>query len=155
MLGQIIILKRCFKAYQFLQIPLSFIFGWFTDLGLLIVDGIPTDRYFTKLLMVIIGVVVLGFGISLSVIADVIMNAGEAFVKAISDTAKKKFSDIKLLFDITSVSASIILSLLFFNMKVVGAREGTIIAAIFTGLTVKLFVYALKDRITPILTVKN
>lgn len=62
-----------------------------------------------------------------TVIADVIINAGEAFVKAISDTAKKKFSDIKLLFDITSVSASIILSLLFFDMKVVGAREGILL----------------------------
>lgn len=34
-------------------------------------------------------------GISLSVIADVIMNSGEAFVKAVSDTIDKKFGNVK------------------------------------------------------------
>lgn len=35
------------------------------------------------------GVVILGFGITLSVIANVIMNAGEAFVKAVSEKYTK------------------------------------------------------------------
>lgn len=48
-----------------------------------------------RLIMVIIGIVILGFGISLSVIADVIMNSGEAFVKAVSDTIDKKFGNVK------------------------------------------------------------
>lgn len=39
--------------------------------------------------MTLAGVVVLGFGVSLSVIANVIMNSGEAFVKALSDRMKK------------------------------------------------------------------
>lgn len=30
-LGQVIILRRRFKLIQLLQIPLSFVFGWFTD----------------------------------------------------------------------------------------------------------------------------
>ena len=74
--GQIIILRKCFKPIQLLQIPLSFLFGWFTDLGMLIVSPIPINSYFVRLAMVIAGIVILSFGISLSVIANVIMNSG-------------------------------------------------------------------------------
>lgn len=82
-LGQIIILRKKFQPIQFLQIPLSFLFGWFTDIGMKIVSVIPLPHYTVRLLMVLIGVVILGFGVALSVIGNVIMNSGEAFVKAI------------------------------------------------------------------------
>ena len=32
--GQILILRRRFRPVQLLQVPLSFLFGWFTDLGM-------------------------------------------------------------------------------------------------------------------------
>ena len=72
-LGQILILRKNFQPIQFLQIPLSFLFGWFTDLGMKIVDPIPVNSYPLRLLMIVIGVVVLSFGVALSVIANVIM----------------------------------------------------------------------------------
>ena len=37
-LGQILILGRKFRPIQFLQVPLSFLFGWFTDLGMWMVS---------------------------------------------------------------------------------------------------------------------
>ena len=89
-LGQIIILRKKFQPIQLLQIPLSFLFGFFTDLCMKIVAPIPVDAYPVRLLMIIIGVVILAFGIALSVIANVIMNSGEAFVKAIADTTKER-----------------------------------------------------------------
>ena len=33
---QILVLRKKFKPIQLLQLPLSFVFGWFTDLGLLL-----------------------------------------------------------------------------------------------------------------------
>lgn len=138
-LGQIIILRKKFKLIQLLQIPLSFIFGWFTDLGMKIVSAIPADTYPVRLTLVFTGICILGFGISLSVIANVIMNSGEAFVKAISDTANKNFGNIKIVFDILCVILSIILSLLFFHFRIVGTREGTVISALLTGIVVKFF----------------
>ena len=86
-LGQIIILRKKFQLIQLLQIPLSFLFGYFTDFGLWLVGFIPAESYIMRLVMVIVGIVILGFGVSLSVSANVIMNSGEAFVKAIADTA--------------------------------------------------------------------
>ena len=151
-LGQIIILRKKFQLIQLLQVPLSFLFGYFTDLGMWFVSFIPVNTYIIRIFMVISGVAVLGFGISLAVIANVIMNAGEAFVKAISDTLNKNFGNIKICFDIFCVVLSILLSLLFFNGAVVGTREGTIISAFLTGVFVKLFTKLLSLPVTKLLT---
>lgn len=138
-LGQILILRKKFKPIQLLQIPLSFLFGYFTDFGLWLVGFIPAESYIMRLVMVFIGIVILGFGVSLSVSANVIMNSGEAFVKAISDTTNKNFGNVKIAFDLSCVVLALILSLLFFDFTIVGIREGTIISALCTGLVVKLF----------------
>ena len=116
-LGQILLLQKNFQLIQLLQIPLSFLFGWFTDLGMYLVASFPVTNYFLRLIMVLLGIIILGFGISLSVIANVIMNSGEAFVKAVSDTTKKNFGNIKIGFDILCVILSILLSLFFFDSK--------------------------------------
>lgn len=150
--GQIMMLRKKFQLIQFLQIPVSFLFGWFTDLGMIIVSAIPADNYILRLIMVFIGIVILGFGISLSVIANVIMNSGEAFVKALSDTCRKDFGYVKIGFDITCVILALLLSLIFFNFTIVGTREGTIISALFTGIVVKFFNKQLESPLNHILT---
>ena len=152
--GQIVILRKDFKPIQLLQVPLSFLFGWFTDLGLLIVSFIPANTYPLRLAMVFIGIVILGFGISLAVIANVIMNSGEAFVKAVSDKSKKEFGNVKIAFDIFCVILALVLSLLFFDFTVVGIREGTVIAAVLTGFVVKLFTKLLQKPLDKILSQK-
>ncbi len=149
--GQVVILRKNFRPLQLLQVPLSFLFGWFTDLGMWIVSFLPADIYPVRLLMVILGIVILGFGISLSVIANVIMNSGEAFVKALSDKIQKDFGNVKIAFDITCVVLSLILSLIFFNFSIVGTREGTIISAFLTGVVVKFFSRRLKQPLDRIL----
>ena len=150
--GQVIILRRDFKLIELLQLPLSFLFGWFTDLGMVFVSLIPVDTYFARLLMIIIGTLVLSFGISLSVIANVIMNSGEAFVRAVSDKMHKEFGYVKIGFDIFCVLLAVTLSLIFFDLTVVGVREGTVIAAIFTGIIVKFFGSILKNPLDRFLT---
>ena len=105
-----------------------------------------------RLLLVVIGTVILGLGITLCVIANVIMNSGEAFVKAISDTIHKNFGSIKIFFDVACVILAVILSLIFFDFKIVGTREGTVIAALCTGLVVKFFSKLLHDPATKLLT---
>ena len=152
--GQVLILRKNFKLIHLLQIPVSFLFAYFTDFGSWIVSSIPADSYAIRLIMVILGVVILGFGIALSVIANVIMNSGEAFVKAISDAGNKNFGNIKIAFDISCVVLAVILSLLFFEFEIVGTREGTIISAVFTGVAVKFFIKIFKTPLESIL-VKN
>lgn len=143
-LGQILMLGKKFQIIQLLQIPLSFLFGYFTDFGMWCVSILPADNYIARIFLVICGVIILGLGVSLSVTANVIMNSGEAFVKVISDKTNKDFGSIKIGFDIFCVIASVLLSVLFFQGKIVGTREGTIISAVFTGITVKFFSNTLK-----------
>ena len=151
LLGQVILLRKNFMPFQLLQIPLSFLFGYFTDFGLYLASFIPNDIYIVKISLVIFGIVVLGFGITLGVIANVILNSGEAFVKALSEVLHKDFSNVKIAFDISWVALSIVLSLIFFNGSMVGTREGTVISAVFTGVAVKLWLKFIKNPIENVL----
>ncbi len=153
-LGQILILRKKFQWIQLLQIPVSFLFGYFTDFGMWLLSFLKADVYILRLVLVVLGTAVLGLGISLAFLANVIMNSGEAFVKAVSDTIKKDFGNVKIVFDISCVILSILLSLLFFHFKIVGTREGTIIAAVLTGIMVKLFNRLLKKPVGGLLEEK-
>lgn len=150
--GQIAILRKNFQLIQLLQVPLSFLFGWFTDLGMWLVSFIPAGSYPVRFIIVIIGIIILGFGVSLSVIANVIMNSAEAFIKAVSDTIHKEFGNVKIVFDVCCVILAVILSLVFFDFTIVGTREGTIIAAFLTGIVVKFFSRKLDAPLNRILT---
>lgn len=151
LIGQIILLRRNFKPIQLLQLPLSFLFGYFTDFGMWIASFIPNDVYIIRLLLVLAGIVILGVGIALGVIADVILNAGEAFVKALADVTKKDFGNTKIVFDVSWVALSIILSLVFFNGRLEGTREGTVISAVLVGVVVKFVRPLLQKPITRLL----
>lgn len=150
-LGQILLLRKKFQPVQFLQVPLSFLFGWFTDLGMGLVERIPVESYGVRLCMIFLGVVVLGFGIALSVIANVIMNSGEAFVKALADGIHKNFGNVKIGFDVSCVVLAVLLSMLFFDFSIIGTREGTILSALLTGIVVKFFQKRLQKPLETIL----
>lgn len=151
LVGQILLLRRRFQWFQLLQIPLSVLFGWFTDFGMWLVGRIPNDVYIVQIALVAAGVLVLGFGIALGVIADVILNSGEAFVKALADVTHKEFGNMKIAFDTAWVAFSIVLSLLLFDGRLVGVREGTVISAVCVGLTVKMYCRWLKAPLTRLL----
>ena len=116
-----------------------------------IVSFIPVNSYLQSLGMVLVGILILGFGVSLSVIANVIMNSGEAFVKAISDTLHKEFGNVKVVFDVMCVLLSLVASLLLFDFTIVGTREGTILSALLTGMVVKFFNRRLRNPLESIL----
>lgn len=153
-IAQIVILRKDFKMYQLLQIPLSVLFGWFTDLGMKCVSLIQLNSYLTKILMLIIGIIILAFGISLSVIADVIMNSGEALVKAVSEKSHLEFGYVKVGFDVFCVISAIILSMIFFDGKIIGTREGTIISALCTGIVIKFITKYIRKYVDKIIRYK-
>lgn len=151
LIGQILLLRKNFRPVQLLQIPLSVIFGYFTDFGMFLAGLIPNELYIMRLILVFLGIIVLGFGITLGVIADVILNSGEAFVKALADVTKKDFGNVKVIFDVSWVILSIVLSLVFFDGQIVGTREGTLISAVCVGLVVKFFKPILQNPLTQLL----
>ena len=83
--------------------------------------------------------------------ANVIMNSGEAFVKAITDTIHKDFGSVKIAFDISCVVSAVVLSLLFFDFSVVGVREGTVLSAVITGAFVRFFSSKVREPVERLL----
>lgn len=135
---QWIILRKNFKAQDLIQLPVSVAFGYFIDFTMILLKGLNPKSYPMKFIDLIIGCIILAFGVYLEVIADVAMLPGESFVRSIVKTFNKNFGNTKVIFDASMCIGAAILSLLFFK-ELQGVREGTIIAAIIVGLITKLF----------------
>ena len=96
-------------------------------------------------------IALLALGIALGVMADALLNSGEAFVKTLSITSGKDFSTMKVIFDVSWVAISVLLSLLLFNGALLETREGTVISAVFTGFVVKFWRKILQKPIEKII----
>jgi uncharacterized membrane protein YczE/cytidylate kinase len=130
---QIIILRKNFPKQYLLQIPVSIVFSWFIDLTMELLSFVNPKTYIIKFIFLILGCVILGIGVYLEVLADVVMLPGESFVKAISTTYNKDFGKTKVVFDSTMTLIAGAIGLITFH-KLAGVREGTIIAALLVGM---------------------
>lgn len=82
------------------------------------------------------GIIFLALGISFEIQANLVTTAGEGVVLAICKVFPIKFGNMKVIFDITLVTISVLLSIIFLG-ELTGVREGTIAAAILVGLITK------------------
>ena len=135
---QLFILRRNFKAEHLLQIPISVAFGYFIDLTMVMLGFVAPGSYPVKLVALLIGCVILGFGVYLEVIANVAMLPGESFVRAVTQTWKTDFGTTKVCFDVSMTVIAAITSLVLAH-TLYGVREGTVIAALLVGFIARLF----------------
>lgn len=134
---QIIILRKNFKIANILQIPVSIAFGYFIDLTMYLFFWVNPQNYFVKIITLLAGCAVLGFGVYLEVVADVVMLPGESFVRAIVQTWNTNFGTTKIIFDTSMAVIAAVLSFVF-SGKLNGVREGTLIAALLVGFIARL-----------------
>jgi uncharacterized membrane protein YczE/cytidylate kinase len=134
---QIIILRKNFKIANILQIPVSIAFGYFIDLTMYLFFWVNPQNYFVKIIALLTGCAVLGFGVYLEVVADVVMLPGESFVRAVVQTWNTNFGTTKIIFDTSMAVIAAILSFVF-SGKLNGVREGTLIAALLVGFIARL-----------------
>lgn len=139
LIGQIAILRRRFKAFALLQIPLSVLFSLGIDVFDRALRFVSPDGYLASLAVLALGIAVLAFGVACTVVANVVMNCGEAFVCAITSTTGWNFGRTKVGFDLGCVAVAAIASLALMG-AVAGVREGTVAAAALTGLLVNAFI---------------
>jgi len=135
---QILILRKKFKIVNILQIPVSIAFGYFIDLTMYMLFWVNPENYIIKLVALLAGCSVLGFGVYLEVLADVVMLPGESFVRTIVQTWNTNFGTTKILFDSSMTIIAGTLSVAFFG-RLNGVREGTIVAALLVGFIARLF----------------
>ncbi len=129
---QLIILRKNFKLEHILQIPVSIIFGYFIDLTMILFSWVNPEAYIMKIVYLIIGCLILGIGVYMEVLADVVMLPGESFVRAIVLTWKTNFGTTKICFDVSMSVIAAALSFVFAG-RLAGVREGTVIAALLVG----------------------
>lgn len=148
---QLIILRKNFKLEHILQIPVSIIFGYFIDLTMILFSWVNPEAYIMKIVYLLIGCLILGVGVYMEVLADVVMLPGESFVRAIVLTWKTNFGTTKICFDVSMSVIAAVLSFIFAG-SLAGVREGTVIAALLVGFIARLLgkkLTFLKDMIFP------
>lgn len=135
---QLIILRRNFKLEHLLQIPISVLFGYFIDLTMEMLFFVKPETYVSCVIYLLVGCVILGFGVYTEVLANVAMLPGESFVRAVSSTWKTEFGTTKVSFDVSLTVIAAVLSFILAH-RLDGVREGTIIAALLVGFIARLF----------------
>lgn len=135
---QLFMLRRNFKAEHLLQIPISILFGYFIDLTMALLSFVNPHSYVSSVIYLLIGCVILGFGVYTEVLANVAMLPGESFVRAVSFVWKTEFGTTKVAFDVSLTVIAAVLSFIFAH-RLCGVREGTIIAALLVGMIARLF----------------
>ncbi len=133
---QLLILRNNFKPEHLLQVPVSIVFGYFIDLCMALFKDVQPGWYITKILCLLAGCFILGIGVYMEVLADVVMLPGEAFVRAVVFRWKTEFGITKIAFDITMAVSAGVLSFCF-EKRLYGVREGTIVAAVLVGFTAR------------------
>lgn len=135
---QVILLRRNFQLQNLLQLPIIALFSFFIDLTMSLLGFMQPETYAMKIVSLIVGCLILGFGVFMEMVANVAMLPGEATVRAVSDVFSTDFGKTKIAFDSSMTVIAAILSFIMFR-HLDGVREGTIVAAILVGFIARLF----------------
>lgn len=131
---QIILLRKNYKLKNLLQIIVGIIFGYFTTFCNWGVSFLPDPQnIFIRIGMLLISTLFIAFGIFLYLPPDIMPLAGEGAMQAVSDVSGIAFPKVKIGFDVSMVTVSLITCLIFIrSLGSVGI--GTIIAAVLVGM---------------------
>ena len=140
---QILLLRKKYDLFQLFQIPALILFGLMIDFSAYIIKDITYTNYIQQWGLCILGIILVGFGVSIEVMAKLVTTPGEGVVLAICKIFSLKFGNTKMAFDIFLVTISIVTVLLFLG-HLEGVREGTVAGAVFVGLLAKQFSKPLK-----------
>ncbi|MCD8027676.1 MAG: DUF6198 family protein [Erysipelotrichaceae bacterium] len=129
---QIFLLRKDFKPIQFLQIIANIIFSVLIDVSDVCLSWLNADNMMIRIVYLILGCMVLAFGITVEVAPNVIVVPGEGIVKALAFVSKMEFGKMEVHFDVTLIIIAIILSFMFFG-TLKGIGIGTVISALTVG----------------------
>lgn len=129
---QLILTGKEFPKQYFLQIPMSFVFSYFIDVNMTFLGAMNPQAYPLKIGALLVGCAILGTGVCMEVIADVVMLPGESIVNVVSKKFNLDFGKTKVAFDCSMTATSIVLGIIFYQ-KLAGVREGTVVAAVLVG----------------------
>ena len=131
------ILSRRLTIVYLLEIPLSFAFGWLTDIYDFFIPQVPFPMA-VQLILFILTMFVTGMGVFLCVRTNLVLTPTDGIVKTISEVFRLPFSAVKNGFDISLVAVTLLLCLVN-HTPIYGIGIGTVLSAICIGRIIKLF----------------
>ena len=139
---QLVLLGRRFPRQFWLEVPVSLLLSVFIDLSMALLGFVDPQSYPTKVLALLIGCLVLGFGVWFGVFmemaANVVMLPGECTVKSVTIRWGTDFGKTKVAVDVTMAASAAVLGLLLFG-ALTGVREGTFVSALLVGMIARFF----------------
>jgi uncharacterized membrane protein YczE len=143
---QLAILRREFRFYNLLQAGVGLLFGGFVFICNHIL-AFPTPEFYpVRLLFLLAGVIIIGLGIMLYLRANLIPQPAEGLILAIQKKSGWKLHNIKVIFDCSVVVIAAAISLIIIK-RIIGIREGTLIAMLGIGKCMGFFTKHLGGRI--------
>lgn len=130
---QIILLRREFQIRNLLQVVIGVVFGYYTTFCNWCMTFLPTpETLAVRLAMMLFSTFIIALGLFFYVPADIMPMAGEGAMQTISDLTGIPFAKVKVAFDVTMVTLSLIICLVtLHSLGSVGA--GTVLAAVLVG----------------------
>lgn len=129
-----------------MQIPFSLLFSAFLDLNMHFFHNLTPESYGGSLVILGVGCIVQAFGVALEMKPNVVAMSGEGFVKYAARRFHKDFGRVKVMVDVGLVLLAVVTSLILAH-KIIGVREGTVVAALGVGLLVTVINTWLINRI--------
>ena len=128
---QALILRRQFQPRILLEVFFSAVIGIFTDFFMAVMpihpEGLPA-----QVTTMVFSLVLISFGVSLVVNMGVVPNAPDGLVQVISEKLRRRFGDVKVVFDTSHVVVALVLSwTMLHTIDAFGVT--TVIAALFLG----------------------
>ncbi|MCQ2496409.1 MAG: DUF6198 family protein [Lachnospiraceae bacterium] len=134
---QVIILRsKCKPVEIIIQTVLAFVYGYLTNFSCYLIEGINVESYPARFAMMILSCVILAFGLWVQLQGNVAMLPGEAMNRAIAQVTNRKYTNVKIFFDIAYIIAAAAICYIFLG-RLEGVREGSIIAAVLVGMIIK------------------
>jgi uncharacterized membrane protein YczE len=143
---QLAILRREFRLNNLLQAGAAMMFGGFVFICNHILAFPVPEFYPMRLLFLLIGVSIIGLGIMLYLRANLLPQPPEGLILAVQKKTGWKLHNIKVFFDCSVVIVGAAISLII-TRKIIGVREGTLIAMLGIGKCMGFFTKHLGGKI--------
>lgn len=126
------LIKRKVDILTVLQLPVSLLFGRMVDFVNTRVLPFEANSIVQGFIMLAVAIVLVAFGTTLVVSQNLVPNAPDGIVQTIANKVGCTFGKCKVIFDLTCICISLILSLIL-SKQIIGIGIGTICSMAFTG----------------------
>lgn len=140
-IGQIILLRHDFKLIQIVQLIVTSVFGYIVNLFLYdigIIANLQLSNYGLKCLVLFLGIILMAYGVSLMMVANLTFMPFEGFCNVIALKLHRQFGTIRRYVDIFFVILSLCI-IIIFKIPNTTVRKGTIIYTLVFGPLTNIF----------------